>query len=74
LLNKTTQVEFKKWQQENIAEKSSKLFDTRVESITSNDAHWFIAEVEQPEKLAIPTLSSIRWTNEHAFIGGILKP
>ncbi len=64
--------DFKKWMRADAQAHTGDLLRKRLEESfpATPAAPWFFAEATDPSRLAIPTLTSIRWDHDRAFVTG----
>jgi len=62
------------WLTNDIQRQMGHLIRDRIKLLTLDEGSWFFAEAAEPAKLATPTLDSIRWDNDRAFVTGRLTP
>jgi hypothetical protein len=65
-----TRAELEAWWNEGPLKLGGPTLRATFGSLTKDVPSSVCAEIAAPEKLAIPTLSSIRWTNDRAFVAG----
>jgi len=69
-LKSTNLAEMQQWWTANAKHHCGDLMHARLASSILDNLPWFYAESAEPAKLATPTLTSIRWDNDRAFIAG----
>jgi hypothetical protein len=65
----SSRAEFDRWLREGVRKEAGPVFGAAFDALVGQRGCVF-AEAAQPSKLAIPTLSSVRWTDDHAIIAG----
>ena len=69
VLKKTDTKSFASWQKRQLLDVASSFLKERVNTC-QQPASWVFAEVGEPTKLATPTLNSIAWLHDRAFVIG----
>lgn len=62
------------WIANDVVRQMGILLRDRIKLSMNESVSWFFAEAAEPPKLATPTLNSIRWDNDRAFVTGRLTP
>lgn len=62
------------WIANDVVRQMGILIRDRIKLSMNESVSWFFAEAAEPAKLATPTLDSIRWDNDRAFVTGRLTP
>ena len=62
------------WIANDVQRQMGHLLRARIKHSATETSSWFIAEAAEPAKLATPTLDSIRWDHDRAFVTGRLTP
>ena len=62
------------WIANDVVRQMGILLRDRIKLSMNESVSWFFAEAAEPAKLATPTLNSIRWDNDRAFVTGRLTP
>lgn len=62
------------WLANEVVRQMGLLIRDRIKLSTPESGSWFFAEAAEPAKLATPTLDSIRWDNDRAFVTGRFTP
>jgi hypothetical protein len=69
VLKKTDTKSFASWQKRQLLDVASSFLKERVNTC-QQPSSWVFAEVGEPTKLATPTLNSIAWQHDRAFVIG----
>ncbi len=69
-LKPVSREQFNKWLQSSAQASMGDLMRSRMEADIPASGPWFFAQAAEPARLAIPTLNSIRWDHDRAFITG----
>ncbi|MBL9143481.1 MAG: hypothetical protein JNM99_07325 [Verrucomicrobiaceae bacterium] len=62
------------WITNDVVRQMGMLLRDRIKLSMNESGSWFFAEAAEPAKLATPTLDSIRWDLDRAFVTGRLTP
>ena len=62
------------WKNKTVKTKMSNLMRARIDRCVPLPDGWFFAEAAEPARVALPTLGSIRWNEDRAFVGGLCVP
>ena len=73
-LEPTDRKTFDGWMANSVVRQMGILIRDRIKHSTTDTGSWFFAEAAEPAKLATPTLDSIRWDHDRAFVTGRLTP
>lgn len=69
-LKQSTRQAFKNWLEKDAQSRMGDLLRLRMRQVTPDTNSWFFAEVSEPSKLATPTLTTIHWQHDRAFVAG----
>ncbi|MDB6120552.1 MAG: hypothetical protein JWO08_4333 [Verrucomicrobiaceae bacterium] len=69
-LKQVSRDQFNNWLQSSAQVNMGDLMRSRMEAGIPASGPWFFAQAAEPAKLAIPTLNSIRWEHDRAYITG----
>lgn len=62
--------DFDQWLRTQVKTHMGNLMRAQVDASIPADGPWFFAEAAEPAKLALPTLDSIRWDHDRAYLAG----
>ena len=68
-LSKAEKKHFDLWVKQQLSDPASPLMKERIETCQQSNA-WIMAEATEPARIAMPTLSSVEWKHDRAFIAG----
>ena len=64
---------FTEWLKKNARSHMGMLMRDRIDHMTPDKGEWFFAEMMEPTKIAVPTLATIQWTHDRAFVAGKIE-
>lgn len=69
-LKEASREEFEQWLEKTVKIHMGGLLRARLNASMPQEGPWFLAEASETAKIALPTLSSIRWIHDSAFVAG----
>ena len=70
VLTKSSKEDFNKWITKDVKTKVGSYLFERMGDSASVESGWFFAQSAEPERLAVPTLDTIRWAGDRAYVTG----